>query len=296
MMEFKEPVACWGNPDEMYYIDEDGGRHSLEFCVDGACPFCILDDVLIIGNNDDDEGSMSHNDLIYNYLYQKGWPKLDILPVQEATENGYEAVIPEVGYKIQVQYDDEYYYDEEGNVLPEYRMTYGELCRNLGRPTARGRMYTDWRNCYVDFITFWPEEGFSKQDAKKILKAFGNRYLVTFPANSEKVAVSYFKTHEIPRLKDYIDGNTDIPKDGNNEAFNIHLMKGKDKWGKMAAFRRTRDNKLARKLGKMSQAQYNSLIHQESEEKLASIIGEEIRRYVRNKTIVENSLKSLYLF
>jgi hypothetical protein len=270
-------TACWGDPDEVYYMTDDNEVHSLNI-YDNGVVFGIWDGVFVNGSDNYDTSNMIHDDFIMYYLYYQGWPAKDIVPIRDIDEDGWDY---EKAKDIQVQYDNWGYYDDDDNVLPEYQMTYGELIDMLGSPKARGRLMHDY-NTHDDFIAFWDEP--TLQEKKLVYKHMGNAYIV-MTANEDEAKDYYINQgHEIPTLKDWILGNADMPRfKANKEGYALHLMNGKDKWGNTQDFRNVRDERNAKKLGNVTMAQYHNLIYQEGMNRIDKIIKEQINKVISGK-------------
>ena len=116
----QEVNFCWGDPDCIIYTTEDDGqKHELNL-KDNGYAFGIWDGVFIIGNDNDDTAGLNHTDFLMSYIYNNGWPKRDIVPLKDV-QNG--ACDYYVSRYIPVEYEYSDYYDENDNVLPEYKMT-----------------------------------------------------------------------------------------------------------------------------------------------------------------------------
>lgn len=265
--------ACWGDPDEIYYTQEGSDKmHCLTYETNGFV-FGIWNDFLAYDKDDYEIGTLMHDEFLMFYLYYYGWPPMDIIPSREIDDEAWDY---DVACNVPVQYDNYMYLDDDDNVLPEYQMTYGHLVKMLGSPSARGRVMIDYNNNWEKFIAFWDEP--TLNELSKIYKAFGgDAYIVTMPYEIE--AKEYFATHEVPTLKDYINGNTDIPKITTDQnRFALHLQKAGDKWKNTADFRAEKSKKIANKLGSMTPAQYHSLIYQEQKSEMDKLISESIRK------------------
>ena len=273
-----EVNCCWGNPDEVYYtIDGDKKLYQLDLRCNGRV-FGIWDGVFLMGNYNDDTDWMMHDEFIIYYIYYNGWDKLDIVPSRDVDEGCWDY---DVASNTQVEYSDDSYYDEDGDVLPEYQMTYGELIDNIGDPEARGRLMIDYNNNNLSFVAFWSEP--SKQEKRIVAKNIGNPYVVVF--NSEEEAKEfYLKEHnKVFTYKEWLESGKYIPRIKKDEnAFQLHLMNAKDKWNNTSTFRDVRDRKNADKLGDMTMAQYHSLVYQESRNRIKKIIREEIEKLLYN--------------
>jgi hypothetical protein len=165
-------------------------------------------------------------------------------------------------------------------VLPEYQMTYGDLLDKLGNPRARGRVLVDYDNGWVEFVAFWNEP--TMEEKKLVGKYIGNPYVVVFNNIDEAREFYLYGNNKVFTYKEWVKSNKYIPRIRKDEdAYQLHLMKAKDKWNNTATFRDTRDRKNAEKLGNMTMAQYHSLINQESHKRIGKIIKEEILKYIK---------------
>lgn len=262
--------CCWGDPDDiMYTVEGDDNIRTLDFR-DNGYVFGVWDGVFLIGNDEDDTAGMMHDEFLIYYLYYNGWPSRDIIPSKDVNEDAWDY---DVAKKVQVEYDCGQYYDDEDNVLPEYRMTYGDLLDKLGSPKARGRIMVDYDNGWIEFIAFWGEPTF--EEKKLIKKYINNPYVVVFNNINDARDFYLFDRNKVFTYNEWIKSNKSIPRiKKDEEAYNIHLMKAKDKWDNTSSFRNIRDKNNANKLGNMTLAQYNSIIHQESILKKINMLNE----------------------
>ena len=286
-------ICCWGDPDDIFYVFEgDDNIQELDFRENGYV-FGIWDGVFVQGSDEDDTAGLMHDEFLLYYIYYNGWRKRDIVPIKDINEDGWDY---DIAKNIPVEYDYGKYYDDDENVLPEYQMTYGELLKKLGQPEARGRVMIDNYYGWVEFITFWSEPTFEQK--KLIKKYINNPYVVVF-RNREDAEDFYIKNgNKVFTYDEWLKSGKYIPSiKKDEEAYNLHLMKAKDKWDNTATFRDTRDLKNAKKLGNMSMAQYNSLIHQESILKKLNMINEaELKRKFKNLVSTAQLVKKIAQF
>lgn len=273
-----EVNCCWGNPDEIYYtIEGEEKPHCLNLR-DNGYVFGIWDGVFLMGNDNDDTAGMMHDEFIIYYIYYNGWPDRDIIPSQEVDEGCWDY---DVASRTQVEYTDDTCYDGDGEVLPEYQMTYGDLIDELGDPEARGRLMIDYNNNNLSFVAFWEEP--SEEEKEIIGRYIGNPYVVVCWDEKDAKAFYLDCNFKVFTYKEWLESGeyyTEIKKDDN--AFQLHLMNAKDKWNNTSTFRDVRDRKNADKLGDMTMAQYHSLIYQESRNRIRKIIREEIEKLLYN--------------
>ena len=280
-MKNNKITACWGNPDEIYYtIEGEEFPRSMNLGEDGCFPIGFFGGKLLLGQE-----YLSHTDALIYELWENGWPIMDIAPAINVCDEWQSCLDYQVEYTSSEYYEDsddyEWWDDDfsEREVKPEYKQTYREIFNKIGEPTARGRIMNDYTNM---FIAFWENLKPTTEEAKIIFRKVGNPYIVIF--ENEKDAREYYKTHEIPTLKDYIENNMDIPIQKNGNAFQLHLMKAKDKWNNTGSFRATRDKAIyaPREKAVGTMAAYHNMIHSESKEKIGRIIREEIIKYIKN--------------
>lgn len=287
----KDVSICWGDPDDVFYAfeGEEDNVHELNLRTNGYV-FGIWDGVFVQGNDNDETASLMHDEFLLYYIYYNGWPKRDITPLKDVNEDGWDY---DVANKTPVEYEYSDYYDEDDNVLPEYKMTYGQLLDKLGNPKARGRVLVDYDNGYIDFISFWGEP--SLEEKKIVYKNVGNPYVVLFNNINEAREFYLYEGNKVITMKEWIKSGKYIPRIKKDEqAFALHNMKAKDKWYNTATFRTTRDLKNAKKLGNMTMAQYNSIIRQESVKKMNKLLKEEkIKRRFKNLISTTQLLKRI---
>lgn len=303
--ESNEPIevtSCWGCPDTVYYkTNQSDEVRELDYPECGYV-FGIWDGVLICGNDNDDTATMMHDDLIMYHIINHGWD--DIIPAKYVNDNAFDW---ETLRDTQVDYydDDEYpsYHDEEtGEVLPEYKTTYGDLISSLGDPYARGRILHDFSKG-LNFISFWDEP--TKEEVKLIIKEYGNMalnaYWVNF--NKENEADKYYKEYKVYTTKDWLNNNVEIPRiKKDEELYNIHTLPStkKRETSQLKGVLSDKEAKQAKKLGNMTKAQYHSLIYQENREPVWLIISESQyeRLFKKNQsktiTITEEQYKRLF--
>ncbi len=287
----KDVSICWGDPDDIFYAfeGEEDNVHKLNLRTNGYV-FGIWDGVFVQGNDDDETASLMHDEFLLYYIYYNGWPKRDITPLKDVNEDGWDY---DVANKTPVEYEYSDYYDEDDNVLPEYKMTYGQFLDKLGSPKARGRVLVDYDNGYIDFISFWEEP--SLEEKKIVYKNVGNPYVVLFNNINEAREFYLYEGNKVITMKEWIKSGKYIPRIKKDEqTFALHNMKAKDKWDNTATFRTTRDLKNAKKLGNMTMAQYNSIIRQESVKKMNKLLKEEeIKRRFKNLISTTQLLKRI---
>lgn len=285
-----EVTCCWGDPDDvMYTIDGEDGIRELNFREHGYV-FGIWDDTFVQGSDEDDTAGLMHDEFLLYYIYYNGWPKRDIVPLKDIDEDAWDY---DVAKNIPVEYDSYSYYDDDENVLSEYKMTYGDLLEKLGSPRARGRVLVDHNNGWLEFIAFWSEP--STEEKKLISKYVNNPYVVVFNNINEAKEFYLYEGNKVFTLKEWIQSGKYIPRiKKDEEAFALHNMKAKDKWSNTVTFRDIRNAKNAKKLGNMTMAQYNSLINQESIKKTNNMINEaDITRKFRNLVSTSQLVKKI---
>ena len=285
----KDVVCCWGDPDTVFYLLEGEDEvHELDLREHGYV-FGIWDGVFIQGDDNDDTAGLMHDEFLLYYIYYNGWPKKDIVPLKDIDEDAWDY---DVAKNIPVEYDSYSYYDDNENVLPEYQMTYGDLLENLGSPRARGRVLVDYDNGWIDFVSFWEEP--TLEEKKLVYKNIGNPYVVVFNNINEAREFYLYEGNKVFTFKEWIQSGKYIPRiKKDEETFALHNMKAKDKWNNTSTFRGTRDAKNAKKLGKMTMAQYNNLINQESIKKYSKMINETDSRRFRNLVSTAQLVKKI---
>ena len=192
------------------------------------------------------------------YIYYNGWSDRYILPIRDI-DPGCDMSWSSLS-RLKVRYEFE---DEDDNVI-----TYAQLITDLGSPRCRGRILYDYKND-VSFISVWGStDAISRDDLIRVGRAYGglalNAYYVIFNNKERNESMDYFENYEKPTLLDVINGriNIELVSD-NSDSFALHLMDAGRKWDKTHAFRRYRGELNGGKLGRMTNAEYNSLIHQE---------------------------------
>ena len=107
------------------------------------------------------------------------------------------------------------------------------------------------------FIATW--ENTTQEDINfiitQILNKEGNIFTDIYKINASGPMIS-LKDNEQPQI---VQDLSQEDKQKLQDKYNIHLMTQQDKRNALADFRKTRDNKNAKKLGNMTQAQYNAL-------------------------------------
>jgi mRNA-degrading endonuclease RelE of RelBE toxin-antitoxin system len=172
-------------------------------------------------------------------------------------------------------------YDIKRKLTSIYNRSFNALIDNpYGH--IRGRFYDvriEELNKRCCFIGSWQQT--SQEMYKYIADMIKDEYGVTFTdyyiLNGTKPMINLFNTQQDQEKQPTMQ---DLKKQ-----FFIHLMNQQDKRNALADFRKTRDNKNAKKLGNMTQAQYNALRYVDENKKSNK------RRFIFTESQIKHIIK-----